>query len=105
MNLIFKFPHPPNKYTLKSFISLPHANKHIIITCLQKTPIQSRVSTVGHIFSTYPKCDIRERHNDDYLYNTSRDTHKVEEPILVRVIIWTVEILLYLIFQSPKPIN
>jgi hypothetical protein len=30
---------------------------------------------------------------------------KVEEPVAVRVVIWTVEILLYQIVQSPKPGN
>jgi hypothetical protein len=29
---------------------------------------------------------------------------KVEEPVVVRVIIWIVEILLYMIFQSPKSV-
>jgi hypothetical protein len=30
---------------------------------------------------------------------------KIEEPITVRVVIWTVKILLYLIFKSPKLVS
>jgi hypothetical protein len=30
---------------------------------------------------------------------------KVEEPISVRVVIWTLKILLFLILQSPKPVT
>jgi hypothetical protein len=30
---------------------------------------------------------------------------KVEEPVPVRVVIWTVKILLYMIFQSLKPVS
>jgi hypothetical protein len=39
------------------------------------------------------------------LLHIMREVHKVEEPVLVRVMIRIVKILLYLIFQSPKPIS